>query len=197
MGVSNFLNLVNKNLPPTKRESTPFLNKNAGRSFNTWAGSQSGFQENIPKYFRALNTLVNRSFSRKQFLKRSHLFAGVSPSFVSWRLCLKKSYFKCIKDRSSSNFIHINILFQKFFVQLCKKLYVQVLCFAIFINEFHTNSGKSSQSIDWVVNAAIEFSHSIKLIQIQDLMKLFWWLGVEQLSLNRSGSKFYFKSYIF
>ena len=191
MGVSNFLNLVNKNLPPTKRESTPFLNKNADRSFNTSTGSQSGFQENITKYFRALNTLVNRSFSSKQ------LFAGVSPSFVSWRLCLKKSYFRCIKDRSSSNFIHMNILFQKFFVQLCKKLYVQVLCFAIFINEFHPNSGKSSQIIDWVVNAAIEFSHSIKLIQIQDLMKLFWWLGVEQLSLNRSGSKFYFKSYIF
>ena len=59
------------------------------------------------------------------------------------------------------------------------------------------DSGKSLQSTNWMVNAAIEFSRSIKLMQMQDLMKLFWWLEGEQLSLTGSGSKFCFKSYIF
>ena len=59
------------------------------------------------------------------------------------------------------------------------------------------DSGKRLQSTNWMVNAAIEFSRSIKLMQMQNLMKLFWWLEGEQLSLTRSGSKFYFKSYIF
>ena len=118
-------------------------------------------------------------------MKRSHLLAGVSPSFVSWRLCLKKIYFKHIKNRSSSNLL----LFQSFLVHLCKDLYVPVICFGICFNEVHWKSGKSSQSTNWVVNEVKEFSRSVEFIQIQDLMKLFWWLSVEQLSLTRSGSK--------
>ena len=49
------------------------------------------------------------------------------------------------------------LLLQKFLVLLFKKLYVPVICFAISINEVYWNSGKSSQSTNWVVNAAIEF----------------------------------------
>ena len=83
-------------------------------------------------------------------------------------LVWKKNYFKYIKNRSSSDFIHMYLLFQKFHVQLCKKLYVPVICFSVSINEVHWNSGKSLQSTNYVVNAAIEFSRSFKLIQIQD-----------------------------
>ena len=82
-------------------------------------------------------------------------------------LVWKKNYFY-LKNRSSSDFIHIYLLFQKFHVQLCKKLYVPVICFSVSINEVHWNSGKSLQSTNYVVNAAIEFSRSFKLIQIQD-----------------------------
>ena len=49
------------------------------------------------------------------------------------------------------------LLLQKFLVLLFTKLYVPVICFAISINEVYWNSGKSSQSTNWVVNAAIEF----------------------------------------
>ena len=45
--------------------------------------SQSGFQENVTKFSRALNTLVNRSFSRKLLLKRSHLLAAEKISKTS------------------------------------------------------------------------------------------------------------------
>ena len=43
----------------------------------------SGFQENVTKFSRALNTLVNSSFSRKLFLKKSHLLGGEKISNTS------------------------------------------------------------------------------------------------------------------
>ena len=67
----------------------------------------------------------------------------------------------------------MNLLFKKFLVQPCKILYVLFIGFAICINEVHWNSVKTLQRTNWVVDAAIEYSRSIKLIQIQDLMKIF------------------------
>ena len=72
-----------------------------------------------------------------------------------------------------------------------QKLYVPVIYFAISINTVPWNFGKSSQSTNWMVNTVIEFSRSIKLIQIHEIVT------ITGSRTTRSGTKFYFKSYIF
>ena len=76
-----------------------------------------------------------------------------------------------MKDRSNSNFIHIYLYFiNSLFIYANNCGYVPVICIAISINEIHWNCGKSSQSTTWAVNAVIEFSHLIKLVQIHEIV---------------------------
>ena len=134
-------------------KSCPFLNKKTGCSSNTLTGRSPANQilhKMLQNFLEHL--IVKRSFSRKSFWTISHLFAGVSPSFASSKLYLKKNYFKYMKDRSNSNFIHIYLYFvNSLFIYANNCGYVQVICIAISINEIHWNCEKSSQGTNWAV----------------------------------------------
>ena len=110
-------------------ESSPFLNNVLGCSSNTLTGRDSVNQVFHKMLQNFLEHLIH--LSKEDSLENN--------SFVSWCITifrfvttfLEKIYFKYIKNRSSANFIHMYLLFQKFLVQLCKKLYIPVICFAV------------------------------------------------------------------
>ena len=104
-------------------ESSPFLNKNMGCSSNTLTRyRQSDFPENVTKFSWALNTLVN-------FFKRFNLLAGVSQSFLSWQLCLKK-IFQIHQKSKQLELRNMYLLFQKFLMQ-------NIVCPSYLFFNFH------------------------------------------------------------
>ena len=106
-------------------ESRPFLNKNAGCSSNTVIGRGSdnqGFQKMLQNFL--IFKLVNKSFSRKWFWKRPHFFSYYITIFRVVNTLLDKNYFKYIKKQSSSNFVHMYLLFHlhlSLFLFICAK----------------------------------------------------------------------------
>ena len=138
------------------------------------------------------NTLTERSPANQVFLKMlqnflEHLIYKKKllqeiimeyASFVCWcitifciaKTLLEKNLFQ-IHQRCNSNAVHIYLYFvNSLFIYANKCGYVQVICIAISRNEVHWNCEKSSQSTNWAVNAVIEFSRSVKLIQIHEIV---------------------------
>ena len=107
-------------------ESSPFLNKNADCSSNTLSANQV-FQKMLQFFLEHLIYLSteaslgnNSSKDLICYLMYHHLSCRDD---FTWKKIISNTSKKYIKNRSSLNFIHMYLLFQKFLVP--------VICFAI------------------------------------------------------------------
>ena len=142
--------------------------------------SQSGFTENVTKF----SSSPNQKLLQEKILEMTQFVSWYITIFCVMKTLLGKILFEIHQKSKQLEVGHSYIPI----ISMIPCLFMQnIVCPSYLYCHCHKrgslwNSGKSSQSTNWMVNTAIEISRSIKLIQIPELVSI---TGIRTAEFNQ------------